>query len=123
MTAIAAVRTAVRSGMGSWYDTKHFVEQSVAFSSDSIHVVTGVVIQLIAGLLLKKPISRWRPWLVVLALILLNEFIDLQFDHWPQRSMQLGESMRDIILTMTLPTILLLATRIAPRLFSSTRRT
>ncbi len=85
--------------------------------------MTGVVIQLIAGLLLKKPISRWRPWLVVLALILLNEFIDLQFDHWPQRSMQLGESMRDIILTMTLPTILLLATRIAPRLFSSTRRT
>jgi hypothetical protein len=109
--------TTVRSAMWSWYDTKHFIEQSVAFSSDSIHVVTGVIIQLVAGLLLKKPISRWGPWLVVIALIFLNEFIDLQFDHWPLRSIQYGESTRDLILTMALPTILLLATRSLPRLF------
>jgi hypothetical protein len=107
--------------MWSWYDTKLFVERSLFFSSDALHVLTGVIVQLGAGLLLKRAVSSWRPWLVVFALTCFNELIDLKFDYWPRRSAQYGESARDIILTMALPTILLLAARHFPRLFAASR--
>ena len=37
--------------------------------------------------------------------------------QWPQRGMQYGESVRDIVLTMFLPTLLLFAARAMPQLF------
>jgi hypothetical protein len=113
---------AIRSAMWSWYDTKLFVERSIAFSSDSLHVLTGVLVQLAAGLVLKRPISSWRPWLVVFVLACFNELVDLKFDYWPMRAMQYGESAKDLILTMVLPTVLLLMARRAPRLFAVTVR-
>jgi hypothetical protein len=104
--------------MWSWYETKLFVERSIYFSSDSLHVLTSVVVQLGAGLLLSRPISSWRPWSVVFVLACLNELIDLKFDHWPMRAIQYGESAKDLILTMALPTILFLAARHMPKLFA-----
>jgi hypothetical protein len=112
----------IRAAMWSWYDTKLFVERSIFFSSDSLHVLAGVVVQLGVGLLLKRPISSWAPWLVLLTLACFNELIDIFFDHWPTRAIQFGESAKDLILTMALPTVLLLATRGAPRLFASRTR-
>ena len=113
------VGNSIRLAMWSWYDTKHLIERSIAFSSDALHVLTGAVVLLAAALVLRRPISSWRPWLVVLALISLNELIDLKFDHWPGRAAQYGESVKDMILTLALPTLLLLAARLAPRLFRS----
>ena len=113
------INRAIQAAMWSWYDTKQLVERSIAFSSDALHVLTGVVVLLTAALVLRRPISSWRPWLVVLALISLNEMIDLKFDHWPGRAAQYGESVKDMILTLALPTLLLLAARLAPRLFRS----
>jgi hypothetical protein len=113
---------AIRSAIWSWYETKLFVERSIAFSSDSLHVLAGVVVQLAAGLVLKRPISNWRPWLVVFVLACFNELVDLKFDYWPMRALQYGESARDLILTMALPTVLLIVARRAPKLFAVTAR-
>ena len=113
---------AIRGAMWSWYDTKLFFERSIFFSADSLHVLTGVVVQLGAGLFLKRPISSWRPWLIVFALACFNELIDLKFDHWPMRAMQYSESAKDLILTMALPTVLLFAARHMPRLFATRMR-
>jgi hypothetical protein len=112
-----AIENTVRAWMWSWYDVKQVIERSIAFSSDSLHVLTGVVLLLGAALVLRRPISRWRPWLVVFALICLNELIDLKFDHWPTRAAQYGEGVKDMLLTLALPTLLLLAARFVPRLF------
>lgn len=108
----------IRAAMWSWYDTKHFIERSIAFSSDSLHVLVGVLVQLAVAILLRRSVSNWRPWLVVFALASANEFIDLQFDHWPMRSTQFGESAKDLALTMILPTVLLFAARRSPRIFA-----
>lgn len=113
---------AMRATMWSFYDTKLFVERSVFFSSDSLHVLTGVIIQLAAGMLLRRSVSSCVPWFVVLTLACLNELIDLVFDHWPTRPIQYGESAKDLILTMILPTVLLFAARRAPDLFSARQR-
>lgn len=104
--------------MWSWQETKLFVEHSSAFSSDSLHVIAGVLVLLVAALLLRTSVSSWRPWLVVLALVLTNEFADLWLQQWPHPGMQYGESAKDLLLTMFLPTILLLAARRAPRLWT-----
>lgn len=100
-----------------WVGSKTFIERSVAFSSDALHVIASVVIMLGAALLLRKPLSSLGPWLVVLVMIIVNEAVDLQVEKWPQRGMQYGESMRDFLLTMLLPTVLLLTARFLPHLF------
>jgi len=102
-----------------WFTVKTALEHAIGFADDALHVLVGVVLQLLAAMVLRVPIARWRPWLVVLALELLNEWNDLRIDLWPHadRSAQLGEGLKDILLTMALPTLLLLATRWLPGLF------
>ena len=48
--------------------------------------------------------------------LLFNESVDLWAELWPSRAMQLGEGAKDIVLTMLLPTVLMLALRWSPRL-------
>lgn len=100
-----------------WYETKLFLEQVTGFSMDALHVLAGVVLHLAAAALLRKPVSQWAPWLVVLIIELLNEINDLFVERWPDPDVQYGEALSDLILTMALPTLLLVATRSRPSLF------
>jgi hypothetical protein len=97
--------------MGSWEEWKFFLERSITFSSDALHVIAGVLVQLAAALVMRRSMSNWAPWMVVLVLVGLNEFTDLSVDYWPHRGMQLGETAKDVMLTMFLPTVLLFAAR------------
>ena len=105
------------AAMESWHQGKLFIEHSLSFSHDSIHILAGVLIWLAAGLLVKRPLSSWRPWLCVLALILWNETVDLTLEVWPDAGWQYGESLKDLLLTMSVPTLLMVATRLRPDLF------
>ncbi len=102
-----------------WYAAKTFIEHSIAFSDDALHVMLGMVLLLIAALVTRRPIARWLPWLIVLALELANEVVDLWVERWPVPAEQYGEGMKDVMLTMVLPTLLLLAARMRPQLFRS----
>ena len=46
------------------------------FSFDELHVLIGVAIQFLFAKLLRRPLSSWHPWLVVLGIELLNEAND-----------------------------------------------
>lgn len=105
------------AAMESWHQGKLFIEHSLSFSHDSIHILAGVLIWLAAGLLLRRPLSSWSPWLCVLALILWNETVDLTLEVWPDAGWQYGESFKDLLLTMSVPTLLMVATRLRPDLF------
>jgi hypothetical protein len=100
-----------------WYAVKLFVEHSTGFSMDALHVVLGVGIQFVMAALFRTSVARPLPWLIVLLFELLNEFSDLYTEVWPEPAMQYGESAKDIILTMLLPTIILLVARNWPGLF------
>jgi diacylglycerol kinase len=114
---------AVSGGMLFWYREKMFIEHASVISSDAIHVLIGVVIWVAAALVSRRPLATWLPLLAVLALTLLNEAVDLSVERWPSLAMQLGESAKDIILTMGLPTLLMTLVRLRPNLFrTSTRR-
>lgn len=107
--------------MMSWYRAKVFVEHAIFFSSDALHVLVGVLVWLLLALTFRKPISSRLPWLGLLLLLLLNEGVDLWVERWPIRAMQYGESAKDILLTMTLPALLMVAVRLRPDLFRSPR--
>ena len=111
-------------GLG-WFDLKMLLEKSIAFDSDGLHVLAGVALQLIVAALLGSSVARWRPWLVVLGLALANEAVDLWVEQWPdaELSAQWGESVKDLLLTLALPTLLLVVARCWPTLLIRGRNT
>ncbi len=103
--------------MRFWYETKMLIERSVAFSPDALHVLAGAAGVLLAALILKRPLTSWLPWVLVLVADFLNEVADVLVERWPGWGMQTGEGTRDMLLTMAIPTLLLVALRVAPRRF------
>jgi hypothetical protein len=82
-----------------------------------LHVIVGVIVWLGIALVSRRPVTSWTPWLWLFALILWNEAVDLWTEHWPDAGMQYGEGVRDVLLTMLLPTVLMFAAKVRPELF------
>ena len=103
------------------YRAKAFLEHSIAFHDDALHVIGGVLVQLAAAALLRRSLASWAPWLAVLALELLNEANDFAVETWPyvDRPMQWGEGLKDVLLTLFLPTVLLVVAKRWPKLLAS----
>ncbi|HVM21987.1 MAG TPA: hypothetical protein VM308_01625 [Sphingomicrobium sp.] len=108
---------AISNAMGSWYQGKLFLEHSLTISHDSLHIVVGVLFWIAVGLLIRRPLTSWRPWLWLLVVTLWNEAVDLWVEQWPDAGQQYGEGAKDVILTMLVPTIVLFAARSRPDLF------
>lgn len=103
--------------MSGWSEFKQFVERASNLSMDSLHLLAGALLFFALCLLLRRPAADGRPWLAVLLVTLLNEAADLWTEQWPSLGMQLGEAFKDIVLTMLLPTLVLLTARHAPQLY------
>ncbi|HEX6409328.1 MAG TPA: hypothetical protein VFZ88_01910 [Sphingomicrobium sp.] len=102
----------------SWYEAKLFLEHSTSVSPDALHVIAGALIFFICALLFRRPISDVRVWVALLCLNFFNEFVDLWAERWPDPAHQYGQGMKDLLLTMVVPTILVLVARFAPAIFS-----
>ena len=100
-----------------WHHGKLYIEHSVPIEHGTLHVIIGVLAWLTTALLARRTVSSWFPWLGIFALILWNEATDLWVERWPDRSMQYEDGVKDIILTMLVPTVLLFAVRLRPQLF------
>ena len=112
----------IGDGMMAWYKAKMFIEHAIFFSSDALHVLVGMVAWLALAMLWRRPLSDWRPWSALLVLLILNEAVDLWVERWPDLAMQYGESAKDLLLTMALPTLVMVLARSQPRLFSRSAR-
>jgi hypothetical protein len=112
----------VTGAMGSWHQGKLFIEHSVSIDHDALHVIVGVLVWLAMAAITRRPLFSLRPWLWLLAIIGWNETVDLWVEQWPDAGMQYGEGAKDLLLTIFLPTILLLTARFAPGLFRPGRR-
>ena len=106
----------------AWYHLKMFLVHATGFSMDALHVIAGVLIQLAVAALFRSSVARPLPLLAVLGLEIVNEISDFTVELWPSLAMQLGESAKDIIMTMVLPTVLFLIARRRPALFAAGRR-
>ena len=94
-----------------WHSTKVLVEQSIPISHDSLHVIVGVLVWILLASASKNWIASHSAWLGLAGIIICNEAVDLSVEHWPDRGHQFVESAKDLILTLLLPTLLLVLAR------------
>ena len=106
------------SALMTWFEAKMFLEHSVSVSPDALHVIAGAVIFLACARLFRCSISSWRVWAALLCLNFFNEFVDLWAERWPDPARQYGQGLKDLLLTMTVPTILVLVARFWPMLLA-----
>lgn len=102
-----------------WYQVKLFIEHASGISMDALHILVGFAIFLLAAQVLKRSVANPLPWLATLLLEIGNEAHDLTIELWPDLGSQLGEGAKDIMLTMTLPTLLMLIARWRPMILGS----
>ena len=113
-----AVWDTITSVMTSWHEGKLFIEHAIVINHDALHVIVGVLLWIALGLVVRRPLSSWYPWLWLLAVILWSETVDLWVEQWPDPGHQYGEGAKDVLLTMFLPTVLMFAVRWRPALFA-----
>ena len=122
MTILATVWQLVSALFSGWHNVKMMVEGPAVVSDDSLHVIAGVVVQILFAAVLRRPLSSWGPWFAVLGALAFNEAVDFWVERWPSLASQLGESAKDLVITLCLPTILMLSLRLLPVLNDPRRR-
>lgn len=101
---------------GHWIGAKLLAEELTGVCKDALHVLIGLVALLVVALILRRSLASFIPAFVVLLFELANEVVDLTMEEWPDRAMWPG-SVKDVLLTMAGPLLLLLAVRWFPNLF------
>lgn len=100
--------------MIDWFHLKLFITQMSGFDRDTLHIFAGVLVQLCVAALPRQSLARPWPWLAVLAVALANEWYDLHHEVWPELARQRMESIKDMLSTMAIPTMLAMIARFAP---------
>lgn len=113
---------ALIGAMETWHQGKLFVEHSLTISHDALHILIGLLLWVVLGLALRRPLYARRPWLCLFAATLWNEVVDLWVEQWPDPGQQYGEGAKDLLLTMAVPTLIMLAARLRPDLFRMSMR-
>jgi hypothetical protein len=103
-----------------WHQLKDWLERASGLDMDALHVYAGVCLQLLAALVLRRSLRSPIPWLIVLAVVGVNELYDYRYDVWAgeERLLQRAEGIKDVWNTMLLPTLLLIVARLRPRLLA-----
>jgi len=101
-----------------WYSIKLLVVEQTALSRDALHILFGVAGLILVAFVIRRSLAHPVPWLAVLIAQGANEYYDLAREDWSDRVMWPG-SVRDLLVTMAIPTVLLLLTRFTPRLFAA----
>ena len=104
-----------------WYGIKVAITEATGLDRDALHLLSGLAAQLLLALALRRRLISWLPWVLILIAASANEWFDLNYEVWPERSEQWNESFKDLATTMTLPTLLLLIGRFAPHLLVRSR--
>ena len=101
-----------------WYQVKLFAQHASGINMDALHVIAGTLLLFAAAFLLRTTVARPLPLVIVLLMEIVNEASDFRAEIWPQLAMQAGEAAKDVVLTMTVPTLIFLAARYRPALFA-----
>ena len=112
----------LRVSASSWHESKLFIEHLFAISHDTLHLLAGLALWLALVAFIRRPINAWLPLIGTAAIATLNEAVDLWVELWPSMGHQLGEGARDILVTISIPTLLFAAARLRPSMFALNRR-
>lgn len=94
-----------------WNSFKTELSQLLDLSKDALHIHIGIAIFLLAAVLLRKSLGSWVPWLVVLALQMVNEYLDAFHGLHGSWALFFDGGIKDIVNTMFWPTLIVLLSR------------
>lgn len=92
-----------------WGPSKRAAEQFLNLSPNTLHLLVGFGLLLALALATGRRLDDGRLWLVVLAIELANEAVDMSTPEGPE--VYWLYSLNDVIVTMAIPTALLLFLR------------
>jgi len=87
------------------------VVAATGLSKDTLHVYVGLTAFLLAALVSREPLRSAAPWLAVLSIASLGEFIDMIDDIWSLGYWHWSASIHDVINTIFWPSVLFLIAR------------
>src|SRR3546814_12667931 len=87
-----------------WGPLKTGFEKSVGLSADAIHVHVGVMLLFFFAWVTRRPLHDWRPWLMVFAVELANELIDLN-QEFGSIERNWNASRHELLHTMFIPNL------------------
>ena len=97
--------------MQDWIELKQLIAASSGLDRGTLRVIASVPLHVALALLSRRPITGGLPWFLLLVLAFGNETADAYSDRTLEQ-WELDASIRDLLLTMILPTFLALACRI-----------
>ncbi|MDM4772351.1 hypothetical protein [Solimonas sp. SE-A11] len=102
----------------TFQSTKLVIMSATGLDRDALHVYAGLATLFISALIFRKPLRSWLPWLLVLAVAIIVELVDLRNDWVTRHRLQWGASLHDIWNTLFWPSVILLLAR-RTRLFGA----
>lgn len=96
-----------------WGGDKTAFAEWLDVQDDGLHALVGVLLLLGLAVVTGRRLDDWRLWLVVLAAECANEVVDLNAPGSPEANW--SGSLHDLLLTMALPTAILLLLRFTGR--------
>lgn len=103
--------------MQQWIAVKEAVAAWTAVDHDALQILAAIPVHLGAALVLRRPLSRIVPWLAVLAVGVLNEAVS-GFADGVFETAELAQSRDDLLLFMSVPTVILIVARFMPGLLT-----
>jgi hypothetical protein len=97
--------------MSPFQQAKLDLVEATGLAKDALHIYVGLIIFLGSCLLFGWKARQWKPLLLVLAAALAGEAWDLRDTLVYGATLDLADSAKDIVDTVLVPAVLLLATR------------
>lgn len=90
---------------------KQMIVSATGLSKDTLHVYVGLAVMFVTAFVSRRSLRSFLPWLIVLAVAVAGELLDLRDDmvylgHWRWQF-----SLHDIANTLFWPTVFLLLSR------------
>jgi hypothetical protein len=85
---------------------------ATGLSKDALHIYVGLAVFLAAAVVLRKPLRSIVPWLVIFAMAIAGEVLDMRDDIASLGYWRWGASLHDVLNTLFWPTVLLLIAKL-----------
>ena len=97
--------------MGLFQQSKLYLVENLHLARDALHIYVALIIFVGACLMFGWKARDWLPWLLVLFVAAIGEALDIHERLEGFARPATWENLKDIVNTMILPTVLLLAAR------------
>ncbi len=97
--------------MNPFQQSKIYLVEHLHLARDALHIYVALIVLFGSCVLFGWKVHQWKPWLLVLFAAFAGEILDIRGMPGPFESAIGRENVKDILNTMAVPTILLLAAR------------